>query len=214
MQRRGDAACKPKAIPLSRYARVRCAPPFLWKGEDNLFPAERTIASHIMPSKRTPNCSETIIRPATPDDEAFILSLAPRFVSFDLPKGRRKREVVAAIRADIERALREAPPSDHFFVAEEANETPVGFLHLQVQRDFFSGARACHIADLAVAPCHEGRGVGQALLAHAERWAKVHRCKLLTLSVFPGNTRARALYERDGFAVDLLRMTRPIGSSG
>ena len=149
------------------------------------------------------------IRPATPDDTGFILSLAPRFVGFALPKGRRRRETLAGIRADIERALRDAAPSDHFFVAEEDGKR-VGFLHLQVQRDFFSGARACHISDLAVATGQDGRGIGRTLLEHAERWAGANRCKLLTLSVFPGNDRARALYERADFTIELLRMTKPV----
>jgi len=164
-----------------------------------------------MPPKHTTEHRPFTIRPAIPDDTAFILSLAPRFVAFELPKGRRKRETVAAIRADIERALRESPPGDHFFVSVDPNERRTGFLHLQVQRDFFSGVRACHIADLAVASGQDGRGIGRALLAHAETWAKRHRCKLLTLAVFPGNARARALYERTGFAADLLRMAKPLG---
>jgi ribosomal protein S18 acetylase RimI-like enzyme len=150
------------------------------------------------------------IRPATPDDTDFILSLAPRFVAFELPRGRRERETLAAIRADIERALREAPPGDHFFVASDPDGQRVGFLHLQVQRDFFSGVRACHISDLAVAPECEGRGIGRALLAYSEAWARKNRCKLLTLAVFPGNARAHALYERNGFTSDLLRMAKPL----
>ena len=164
-----------------------------------------------MRPNRTPNRRVTVIRPATPDDTDFILSLVPRFVAFELPKGRRKHETVAAIRADIERALRESPPGDDFFVSVDSNERRTGFLHLQVQRDFFSGVRACHIADLAVASGLDGRGIGRALLAHAESWAKRHRCKLLTLAVFPGNARARALYERTGFAADLLRMAKSVG---
>ena len=163
-----------------------------------------------MLSKRTPSRGEIAIRPAKPDDTKFILSLTPRFVAFALPKGRRKRETLAAIHADIERALREAPPGDHFFVSVDSHEERTGFLHLQVQRDFFSGVRACHVADLAVASGHDGRGIGRALLAHAETWARQHRCKLLTLAVFPGNTRARALYERNGFTADLLRMAKPL----
>ena len=150
------------------------------------------------------------IRPAVADDQDFILSLTPRFVAFTLPKGRRKGETLAAIRADIERALREAAPNDHFFVSENPDRVRTGFLHLQVQRDFFSGVRACHVADLAVATAFERRGIGRALLACAETWARGHRCKLLTLSVFPGNARARALYERSGFTEDLLRMAKPL----
>ena len=163
-----------------------------------------------MPSRLHKTGTAIHIRSATPDDTGFILSLAPRFVGFALPKGRRKRETLAGIRADIERALRDAPPSDHFFVAEEGGGKRVGFLHLQVQRDFFSGARACHISDLAVATGQDGRGIGRALLAHAETWAGANRCKLLTLGVFPGNTRARELYERAGFATELLRMAKHI----
>ncbi len=164
-----------------------------------------------MPSKRIPNRCEITIRPATADDTAFILSLAPRFVAFDLPKVRRKRQTLAAIRADIELALREGRPGAHFFVTEDADGQPTGFLHLQVQRDFFSGASACHIADLAVDGRHDGQGIGRALLDHAQAWAGEHHCKLLTLSVFPGNARARTLYERAGFETDLLRMAKPVG---
>ena len=162
-------------------------------------------------SSRSHTSSNAVqIRPATPDDTDFILSLTPRFVAFELPKGRRKRETLAAIRADIEHALHEAPPGDHFFVGEDSERHRTGLLHLQVQRDFFSGKRACHVSDLATAPGHDGRGIGRALLAYAETWARKNRCKLLTLSLFPGNTRAHALYERNGFTADLLRMAKPL----
>jgi len=43
-----------------------------------------------------------------------------------------------------------------------------------------------------------------------QAWAKKQRCGLITLAVFPGNTRALALYERNGFGPDLLRMARPL----
>lgn len=157
-----------------------------------------------------PRKKSITIRPATLSDTDFVLSLVSRFVAFKLPKGRRKRETLAAIHTDIERALHESPRGEHFFVSEDSTGQRTSFLHLQVQRDFFSGARACHISDLAVAPEYEGHGIGRALLAHAETWAKQHRCKLLTLAVFPGNVRAHALYERNGFAADLLRMAKPL----
>jgi ribosomal protein S18 acetylase RimI-like enzyme len=150
------------------------------------------------------------IRPATSEDKDFILSLVPRFVTFDLPRGRRKRDVMAALRADLEHALREKPAKDHFFIGVGADGDSVGFLHLQVQRDFFSSERTCHVSDIAVAAGHEGRGIGRTLLEYSQQWAKQHRCKLLTLSVFPGNARARALYESAGFAPDLLRMIKRV----
>lgn len=163
-----------------------------------------------MPAKRTPYRREIIIRTATPDDTDFILSLAPRFVEFKLPPKRAKRATLAAIRADIARALREPSPDDHFFISAGHDGTPAGFLHLHLQRDFFSGAQACHVSDLAVAPGHDGRGIGRALLVHAEAWAQQNHCKFLTLSVFPDNTRARALYDRCGFVTDLVHMAKPV----
>lgn len=153
------------------------------------------------------------LRPATASDDNFILSLAPRFVAFDLPKGRRKRETLHAIRADIRRALHHPRQGEHFFIAEDDQGRRSGFLRLQLQHDFFSGVRACHISDLAVAKGSIGQGVGRALLGHAERWAKARRCKLLSLAVFPGNLLARTLYENNGYATELLRMTKPLTAS-
>jgi ribosomal protein S18 acetylase RimI-like enzyme len=150
------------------------------------------------------------IRLANADDDDFILGLVARFVEFELPPWRRRGECAKGIRDDLARHLAEQPPGSHVFVAEDDAGERVGFLHLQTVSDYFTGAQNCHVADVAVAPEREGRGIGSALLAHAEDWARQHRCRHLTLAVFPGNARARALYERHGFGVDLLRMAKPI----
>lgn len=151
-----------------------------------------------------------VIRPALASDTDFILSLVPRFVDFKLPKGRRKRECAAAIHADMKRALQSPGEEEVFFISDDDSGARTGFLHLQVMRDFFSGKRNCHISDLAVADGHDGHGIGRALLDFAEQWARRNRCARLTLAVFPGNARARALYERAGYASDLLRMHKPL----
>lgn len=163
-----------------------------------------------MNAPRTRSVSRIRVRAADTDDVDFILSLVPRFVAFTLPKGRRRRQCAAAIHADLARALAAPAKDETFFVSENREGTRTGFLHLQVLPDFFSGTRNCHISDLAVAPGHDGHGLGTALLAHAEKWARAHRCRRLTLAVFPGNERALALYERHGFEVELQRMTRPL----
>lgn len=150
------------------------------------------------------------IRLAAAEDDAFVLGLVRRFVEFELPPWRRRGECAKGIRDDLARHLAEQPPGSHVFVAEDDDGERVGFLHLQTVSDYFTGAQNCHIADVAVAPAHEGRGVGSALLAFAEDWARQHHCRHLTLAVFPGNERARSLYERHGFGIDLLRMARPI----
>jgi ribosomal protein S18 acetylase RimI-like enzyme len=148
---------------------------------------------------------------ATGDDDEFILSLVPRFVNFELPAWRRRQACIEGIRADLLRGLDESPANRYLFVAENADGERAGFIHLQRTVDFFTGHNNCHISDLAVAPQHEGKGVGKALLAHAETWAAAQGCRLLTLAVFPGNERARALYAAAGYATDLLRLAKPVG---
>jgi GNAT superfamily N-acetyltransferase len=149
-----------------------------------------------------------LIRLAEDDDE-FILAQVPRFVDFTLPPWRRRNECIEGIREDLLRHLEDQPANSYLFVAEADGER-VGFIHLQRTADFFTGRSNCHISDLAVAPKHEGNGVGKALLAHAEAWAREHHCQLVTLAVFPGNERARALYESTGYAPDLLRLAKPV----
>lgn len=150
------------------------------------------------------------IRLAEAEDDAFILGLAERFTGFDLPAWRRRGETTAGIRRDIERHLREQPPNSYLFVAEDDDGERVGFLHLQKVVDFFTGQPNCHISDLAVVPSREGQGIGRALLAYADEWAREHHCKLVTLAAFPGNERARGLYEKHGFGVDLLRLAKAV----
>lgn len=150
------------------------------------------------------------VRLAHADDDDFILSLADRLVAFDLPPWRKRSETLAGIRADIARHLRELPAASHLFVAEDEDGGRLGFLHLQTQKDFFTGVLNCHVADLVVASEHDGEGVGSALVAFAEQWAREHRCRHVTLSVFPGNARARALYERHGYGDELVRMAKAL----
>ena len=150
------------------------------------------------------------IRLAHADDDEFILALAARLVEFDLPAWRKRSETLNGIRNDIARNLRELPAATHLYVAEDEDGERLGFLHLQTQKDFFTGVLNCHISDVIVAPEHDGKGVGTALLEFAERWAKEHRCKHLTLAVFPANARAQALYERHGFGVETLRMCKVV----
>lgn len=151
------------------------------------------------------------IRPADGSDRSFILGLAERFVAFELPPWRAHDETAAGVYRDIERHFRERPETSHFFVAETADGTRAGFLHLQSTIDFFTGASNCHVSDIAVAPGLDGHGIGSRLLAFAEAFAKGRGCRFVTLSVFPANARARALYERHGFDVELLRMTKAVG---
>lgn len=150
------------------------------------------------------------IRLAEAEDEQFILDLAEHFVGFELPAWRKRNECANGIRQDLLHHLDDAPPSSFLFVAEDDDGERVGFLHLQKAKDFFTGRINCHISDIAAAPGAEGQGIGHALLDFTDDWAREHKCHLVTLAVFPGNTRAVQLYEQCGYGTDLLRLAKPV----
>jgi ribosomal protein S18 acetylase RimI-like enzyme len=154
---------------------------------------------------------QLLIRAADANDDEFIYALVERFVDFELPKWRRRNVVIEGIRADLVRQFEDQPAGSFMFVAEDdSSGERVGFLHLQTVNDFFTGHQNCHISDIAVTEGNDGRGIGRALLAYAEQFAREHRYERLQLSVFPGNERARRMYAEAGYGDDMLRMVKPL----
>jgi ribosomal protein S18 acetylase RimI-like enzyme len=90
------------------------------------------------------------------------------------------------------------------FLAED--QTPSGqseFIGLALCLPSFSSFRArpiLNIHDIAVAPGHRGKGVGQALLQAVEDEARRRSCCKVTLEVRSDNEVAMAAYRRAGFA--------------
>ena len=64
----------------------------------------------------------------------------------------------------------------------------------------FKARPLLNVHDLVVLPAHRARGVGQALLAAAQKHAQERGCCKLTLEVLSGIARALRSYERFGFA--------------
>src|SRR5690606_8400091 len=116
-------------------------------------------------------------------------------------------ELAAGDRRDLLAAL-DDPPEASALVIAEIDGTPAGCLHVVTRTDFFTLKLHGHISVIAVTKAAEGRGVGKTLMKHAENWARGLGYDHLTLSVFPANQRALALYERHGYAVDLISMRK------
>ncbi|HXW04546.1 MAG TPA: GNAT family N-acetyltransferase [Vicinamibacterales bacterium] len=150
------------------------------------------------------------IRPALAADREFVLGLAPRLVEFDDVPGRDREQMVSRDRAVLARVL-DVPAADSaLFVAEDQSGRPVGFIHLTTAEDYYSDSTTAHVADVVVVPEASSRGVGAALIAHAETWAVDRGFALLTLNVFVGNRRAREFYERLGFEEEWLRCIKRV----
>jgi ribosomal protein S18 acetylase RimI-like enzyme len=67
-----------------------------------------------------------------------------------------------------------------------------------------------YVSDLVVLPAWRGRGVGRALLARAEAFAREQGAPWLGIGVMAENDGARRLYERLGFAAFHVEMKKPL----
>jgi RimJ/RimL family protein N-acetyltransferase len=137
-----------------------------------------------------------IVRAAEPGDAAELVELA-RAVGGE-PEGWLLADSEWRSAADERRLLRalRRNPNGAIFVAE-VDGALVG--RLSVARDVHPASR--HVADLGlmVAASHRRRGIGTALLAAADEWARAMGVTKIELHVFPHNEAAIALYERCGY---------------
>lgn len=150
------------------------------------------------------------IRTASAADHAWILPLSARLHDFGPPPWRSRADMDAGVSRVLAAALEADTSAVAFFVAEDGEGHPLGFIYLHLAADFFTGETHGHVSDIVVAPEAEGRGVGRALMAAGERWSSERGHRLLTLNVFDGNVRARRLYETLGFAPDTIKMVKTL----
>jgi ribosomal protein S18 acetylase RimI-like enzyme len=151
------------------------------------------------------------IRPARAQDREFILSLTPRLAEgFPLPSWRTPEEVVRAEAGAVVAALDHPIEGASLLIAERSDGELGGFVYVQQQVDYFRQRPHAHVSILTVGAEVEGQGAGRALLEAAERWARTQGLEFITLNVFAGNQRARAVYERIGYAPETLRYVKPL----
>ena len=152
----------------------------------------------------------TTIRPATPEDLEAILALMPRLAEFDVPASR-DPEHLWMHDASMLRSWSEGRNDDCFVhVAEAECERIAGFAMVSLRPELLSEAPSSHLEAIAVAPGFERLGIGASLLRSAEDEARRRGAETMTLHVFAANTRARTLYEREGFDGELMRYIKPL----
>lgn len=88
----------------------------------------------------------------------------------------------------------------------------VGCLWLGNVVDQVSGDRHAHVFLLYVMPQHRLRGIGAALMRHAENWAIARGDRQIGLQVFEINQPALSLYQHLGYQTQSLWMIKPLGN--
>jgi len=150
------------------------------------------------------------IRSASFSDRDFILSLVPRLVEFGPPSWREASQMITTDIQVLRDTLTNPSPDTAFFIAEDENSIPLGFIHLQTGTDYYHHAKHGHIANLIVALEGEGRGIGRLLMEKGEEWARGQGFRWLTLSVFAQNARAREVYKRSGYGEDMMKYVKEL----
>src|SRR5919106_1623490 len=149
------------------------------------------------------------LRSARPSDRQFVLDLADRLVSFDVPAWRDKAELVEGDRRALAEWFEIQSDAQAMYIAELDGQ-PAGCAYLVTLVDYFNLNPHAHLSVLAVSADAEGQGVGTALIDQSIAWAKERGSDRLTLSALVTNRRARALYERKGFGGEYIRYVLPL----
>ncbi len=148
---------------------------------------------------------EYTIREAGPDDAEAIAAMTLRLV----PESAVGRDV-SAFRDYFSRPKADIQPGTRTVVACDADGTPVGYLMVRPDTEYFSGEARAYIERLATTAAAEGTGVGRQLMAWAEAWARSEGFRTIALDVFANNARARRFYGRNGYEEDFLQMVRTL----
>jgi GNAT superfamily N-acetyltransferase len=147
------------------------------------------------------------IRPFAEADQPFLRRVAGRLYPDDAAAARDPEQ----FRAYFDQlAAGEAMPEGDLFVAVDDADRPLGMVAVGADRDYFTQHPRAYVHILVVDDAVEGRGIGRALMGRAEDWAREHGMKEVVLDVFANNRGAIAFYERCGYAVDHLRMAKPV----
>jgi ribosomal protein S18 acetylase RimI-like enzyme len=87
---------------------------------------------------------------------------------------------------------------------------PVACLWMGNAVDQVKGDRHAHIFLLYVMSEHRRRGIGSALMRHAQEWARARGDRQIGLQVFQSNQPALSLYHQLGYQAQSLWMVKPL----
>lgn len=96
--------------------------------------------------------------------------------------------------------VREDAPM-HLYLAQR-DKRVVGLIAWVLTHELYSAGACVFISDIAVSSDARGQGVGTALMAHAQDWARAHGAAKLGWDVWKRNATALNFYQRVGATVD------------
>lgn len=151
--------------------------------------------------------ADVSVRAARAEEFAALSVLLPRLADLDVPAQRNPEDLWRGDLALLQAWSTGDRDDIHVLVAEIAEQpvSPAGLAMVRLAPEPLSGVPSAHLDVLAVAAAAERRGIGAALMAASEALARERGATCMTLHVIDSNDRARRLYERAGFAAEVVR---------
>jgi len=116
-----------------------------------------------------------------------------------------------ANKEEVDRRLEQTStsPADLVLVAETGQQmTAMASIHFMLY--FHRGETLCKITSFVVKDGYRGQGIGSALLAHIERFARERGCHRMELTSAEGRTEAHAFYEGKGYRKAGFKFYKPL----
>lgn len=149
------------------------------------------------------------VRPFMAPDREAVLALAPRLL-INVPVWRNSELAVEATCNWISQAIDQIGSDRAVLVAEDDTGECVGFVTL-LRETHWTGEEAAYVPELVVAEAAEGKGIGRALMAGVEAWARERGLRTIELDTGIRNSRSRAFYARLGFAEETVKLVKVLG---
>ena len=139
-----------------------------------------------------------------------MMALLPNLADFEIPVNRNPDHLWHGDRAMLQDWLADQAPDTFVLVAVDASDAVLGVAIVTMKEEMLSHEPSSHLEVLTVSNKAHRQGIGRSLIEHSESEAKARGAGSMTLHVFSNNTRARALYEKQGFNGELMRYYKEI----
>lgn len=147
------------------------------------------------------------------DDKPALLSFIDGSQAFEHnvePNRRLDRTVAEDYLAELLNAVTER--GGKVFVAQDTAGAAVGWGVVYVSNEEIfvveRERRFAYISELFVVESLRGKGIGRALIASCEDWARAHGIGIIQLGVLAGNVRARTIYSLSGYSDYALQLRK------
>ncbi len=151
---------------------------------------------------------DVAIRPVEASDLDDVMRMAPRLL-VGVDPSRPTNHVETAIAGWIDESVSSAGAEGHGGWVATQSGSVIGFISVS-EEEHWCGEKDAYVGELMVDQRYERNGVARSLIAMAEDWAVSRGLAHIRLTTGAANQGARTFYERLGYALNEVTLTRQL----